>query len=106
MWDSTTWKEVAKAKPLAKGQCDSMAFSPRAGAGCGGESSMLLASGERPCIWGMCALPCCSIFAHLHLLCCVVCTAPVPWAWSPPVAKSSEQEVCVRGITGPYTPQK
>ncbi|KAK9807986.1 hypothetical protein WJX73_010745 [Symbiochloris irregularis] len=53
VWDAATWKEVARAKPLAKGVCNSMACSPRAGACCGGEPSMLLVSGERPCVWGM-----------------------------------------------------
>lgn len=57
VWDATTWKEVVKAKPLAKGACDSIAFSPRAGACCNSEPSILLVSGERPCIWGMYA-PC------------------------------------------------
>ena len=53
VWDVTTWKEVARSKPLPKGACDSMAASPRAGACCGAEPSMLLVSGERPCVWGM-----------------------------------------------------
>jgi hypothetical protein len=54
VWDAWTWKEQGRARPLPKGAIDALAFSPRAGAATGAEPCVLLASGERAAVWGMC----------------------------------------------------
>lgn len=55
VWDAATWKELARTKPLARGAADALAVSARAGAPTGGHPSVLLASGERAAVWGLCA---------------------------------------------------
>ncbi len=55
VWEAWSWKEQGRAKPLAKGGADSLCISARAGAATGAEPCVLLASGERPAVWGMCA---------------------------------------------------
>ncbi|KAK9819592.1 hypothetical protein WJX72_000101 [[Myrmecia] bisecta] len=53
VWDTATWKEVSRAKPLAKGSCHSVAYSPRAGGPAAVEPCLLLSSEESPVIYGM-----------------------------------------------------
>ena len=56
VWEAWSWKEQGRSKPFVKGGADSLCFSPRAGAATGAEPCIMLASGERPAVWGMCAL--------------------------------------------------
>ena len=56
VWEAWSWKEQARTKPLAKGGADSLCFSPRAGAATGAEPCIMMASGERPAVWGMCGV--------------------------------------------------
>ena len=59
VWEVGSWKEVARTRPLARGAADALAVSARAGAPTGAQPSVLLVSGERAAVWGLCAsTPC------------------------------------------------
>ena len=62
VWEVGSWKEVARTRPLARGAADALAVSGRAGAPTGAQPSVLLVSGERAAVWGLCAsTPCVDI---------------------------------------------
>ena len=45
MWDVASWKPFAKAQPLQKAGCHSIAWAPWGGTGLGAHPSLLLATG-------------------------------------------------------------
>jgi hypothetical protein len=46
MWEVGSWKPFAKAQPLQKAGCHSIAWAPWGGTGMGAHPSLLLATGE------------------------------------------------------------
>ena len=53
IWDTATWREVVRTKPLGKAACNGLAGSMRAGACTGAEASLIMTCGDKPAMWGM-----------------------------------------------------
>ena len=54
VWDTVTWKEVVRTRPLGKAACAGLAPSLRAGSSTGAEPSLIIVQGDKPGVWGMC----------------------------------------------------
>jgi hypothetical protein len=52
IWDASSWKQLAQARPLQKASCHSVGFAPWGGAGLGVHPSLVLCTGGAPVGWG------------------------------------------------------
>ena len=58
VWDTATWREIVRTRPLGKAACNGLAGSLRAGACTGAEPSLMITCGDKPGVWGMYVLAC------------------------------------------------